>query len=173
MKTAVLVIDVQHGIFGAQRKPAEAERVITNIIQLIQHEKSRGHPVIFIQHEAPGMVEYGSVQWQLFADLPVAANDHKIRKQTPDAFLNTDLQAVLQQLDVQRLIICGYASDFCIDRTVFKAACSGYQVCLVEDGHTTHDKPHLGAKQITAHHNFILSQHPAVTLVRTEALVNN
>ena len=165
MKTAVLVIDVQNGVFGRDRKPFESDVVVERIRKVIARAKSLENMVIYIQHEAPGIVEYGSDNWQLLPALNVDDVDIKLRKNTPDSFLNTELNKLLKAEGIDQLVICGYSSDFCIDRTAFKAADLGYKVVLVGDGHTTHDKPHLEAQKIREHHNFILSRHPAISLV--------
>lgn len=172
MKTAVLAIDVQNGIFKANRPPYESENIVDNICQLISHARKNGNTVIFVQHEAQGVVEYGSDTWKIYDGIAVEETDVRIRKSTPDSFVSTDLDSTLRDAEIGHLIICGYSSDFCIDRTVFRAACSGYRVTLVEDAHTTHDKPHLSAEKIREHHNFILSKHPAVTLMKCGALVS-
>jgi nicotinamidase-related amidase len=172
MKSAVLVIDVQNGVFGKDRMPYDSNAVVERICEIVKNAKSRGNVVIYVQHEAPGIVEYGSEDWNLYHALPVEDGDVKIRKKTPDAFFNTELDQILKTEGITDLVICGYSSDFCIDRTTFKAANSGYKVALVGDAHTTHDKPHLDARQIREHHNFILSQHPAVSLVSYKEVVS-
>ena len=63
---------------------------------------------------------------------------------------------VLENLNIKHLIICGYASEFCVDVTVKRAAGLGYSKTLVSDGHTTHDKPHLSGVEIRDHHNATL-----------------
>ena len=71
------------------------------------------------------------------SSLVTQTNDHFVRKTTPDSFLNTNLQNVLNELDVDSLIVCGYASEFCVDTTIRRAAGLGYPVTLVSDAHTT------------------------------------
>ena len=57
-------------------------------------------------------IEYESVGWALQSSLITEAGDHFVRKTTPDSFLNTNLQSLLNGLDVDSLIVCGYATDF-------------------------------------------------------------
>ena len=79
-----------------------------------------------------------------------------MRKTTPDSFLRTDLEARLRERGITRLLIGGYASEFCVDTTVRRAAALGFEVVLLADAHTTHDKPHASAAQIRAHENATL-----------------
>ena len=57
----------------------------------------------------------------------------------------------------ERLVICGFQSEFCVDTTTRRALALGYPVTLVADGHSTLDNSVLTAAQIAAHHNETLS----------------
>ena len=74
----------------------------------------------------------------------------------PDSFLRTNLEDILNSKGINDLIICGYASEFCVDTTVRRAAALGFAVSLVSDAHTTHDKDHASAVKIREHHNCTL-----------------
>lgn len=161
MKSALLVIDVQRGLFDEPLPPYEAASVVERINALSKRARAAGVPVVFIQHESPsGLLAYGSESWQLEQNLVIADTDTIVRKTTPDSFLRTPLGAILSCWTTEQLVICGYASEFCVDTTTRRAAALGYQVVLVADAHTTHDKDHASGAQIRAHHNATL---PAIT----------
>ncbi|WP_330959928.1 cysteine hydrolase family protein [Photobacterium sp. 53610] len=158
MKKAVLVIDVQRICFEPEPQPFEADAVVARINQLTAWARDKSLPVVFIQHEEPGTeIAYQTDGWQLHRALVTAEDDHYVRKTTPDSFLNTELKATLDQLGVDELVICGYATDFCVDTTTRRAACLGYGVELVSDAHTTHDKPYATGELIRKHHTSVLS----------------
>ncbi len=157
MQSAVLVIDVQRVLFEPQPQPYESDVIIKKINQLTAWARDEHFPVIFIQHEEVGTeIEADTEGWQIHQGLLIESSDYKVRKTTPDSFLNTNLEALLNQLSIERLIICGYATEFCVDTTARRAAGLKYPVTLVGDAHTTHDKPHATAAQIRAHHNATL-----------------
>ena len=56
-----------------------------------------------------------------------------------------------------RVIVCGYATEGCVDTTIRRAAALGYEVTIAADAHTTDDQPHASAAQIREHHNATLS----------------
>lgn len=170
--TALLIIDAQRGIFHAEHQPYQAEAMLNRLQQLQHSAKQRGMLSVLVHHEATGVVEYNTEAWQLADGLVVTNDDIRLRKTTPDAFFNTDLHQQLQARAINKLVIAGFASDFCIDRSSFAAANLGYQVQLVSDGHTTYNKPHLDAVSIIAHHNFTLSKHPNITLISCAEWVN-
>ena len=156
MNLALIVIDVQRGLFDPSPRPADADAVIDRINELAQRARAADAPVIFIQHERAGDLEADTPAWALHDRLQVEAGDHCVRKTTPDAFLRTGLDEVLTFSGVEGVVLCGYATEFCVDTTTRAAAAHGYHVILAADAHTTHDKAHADAAQIRAHHNATL-----------------
>jgi nicotinamidase-related amidase len=158
MKSALLVIDAQRGLFDKHPRPDEADVVIDRINALAARARAAGVPVVFVQHESKsGELSYGSESWKLERRLRFQPGDTTLRKTTPDSFLRTDLSALLAQWETTQLFICGYASEFCVDTTVRRAAALGFSVVIAADAHTTHDKIHASAATIRAHHNATLS----------------
>ena len=162
MNTALLIIDVQQGLCegnsDADGTAFESPQVIDRINTVSGKARAAGAPVIFIQHESPsGYLEFETDAWQLAQGLHIEPADLRIRKTTPDSFLRTDLQEVLQHHAVTNLIICGMHTEFCVDTTTRRALALGYPVVLVADGHTSAGNAHLSAAQVIAHHNATLT----------------
>jgi nicotinamidase-related amidase len=78
-----------------------------------------------------------------------------VHKRACDAFYETDLAKILQEHDARQLIVTGCATDFCVDTTVRAAASRDYEMIVVEDGHTTADRPHVDAVSVMRHHNWV------------------
>ncbi|MBC3861976.1 cysteine hydrolase [Undibacterium jejuense] len=176
MKSALLIIDVQRGLFDAEPRPFESDLVISRINTLTERARLAATPVVFVQHEAAGTaLEFGFESWQLEPSLIVEEGDVILRKTTPDSFLNTNLAELLRQWDTEQVMICGYATEFCVDTTTRRAAALGFPVILVADAHTTHDKGHASAELIRAHHNATLpnirSFGPAIKAIISEQIV--
>jgi len=70
---------------------------------------------------------------------------------------DTDLEEFLRARSIDRLIVTGCATDYCVDTTVRSALARGYPTTVPSDGHTTSDRPHLAAAKIIEHHNAIWS----------------
>ncbi|WP_068717833.1 cysteine hydrolase family protein [Vibrio tritonius] len=175
MKIALLVIDVQQALFDTTPKPYKALEVVEYINQLCNWARESSYPVIYIQHEEQEL-EVDTPQWQLYEALQPQTDDLFVRKTTPDSFLGTNLQELLQEQGVDRLIICGYATDFCVDTTTRRAAGLGYPILLASDAHTTHDKPHALGANIRQHHNQTLSAMSSfgvpIQLAKADAIVS-
>jgi nicotinamidase-related amidase len=154
MNLALIVIDVQRGLF--EPAPADADAVVERINALSAKARQAGAPVILVQHERADDLVPESEGWALHPALAVEQGDHRIRKSTPDSFLRTGLDEVLSFCGVEGVVLCGNATEFCVDTTTRSAAAHGYHVVLATDAHTTHDKAHATADQIRTHHNATL-----------------
>ena len=175
MTTALLVIDVQQGLCEGEGAAFESDAVITRINAVAGKARAAGVPVIFIQHESSsGYLEHGTREWQLADGLQAQPGDLRVRKTTPDSFLRTDLQALLQNLHVDHVAICGMHSEFCVDTTTRRALALGYPVTLVADAHTSAGNSALTPRQVIDHHNATLTNissfGPKVTAVASDAL---
>ncbi|CAG9295877.1 cysteine hydrolase family protein [Celerinatantimonas diazotrophica] len=156
--SALLVIDMQRVLFEPSPQPYQAEPVVARINRATTSARQMHMPVIFIQHEEPhSEIDYQSDGWQLLDSIMHEDGDIYVRKTTPDSFLRTNLQNILQELGIKQLYVCGYASEFCVDTTVRRAAALGYDVTLLDDAHTTHDKVHANGDQIREHQNRTLT----------------
>jgi nicotinamidase-related amidase len=154
---ALLIIDMQVGLFKEETPRFDATGVIARINQLSAILRSNGDQIIFIQHDGnkTDSLEPGTVDWQLLPDLHQGINDLYIRKTTCDSFFKTELDNVLKNESINEILVTGCATDFCVDTTIRSAASNTYKVVVVKDGHTTTDRPHINEKTVIAHHNWV------------------
>lgn len=154
---ALLIVDLQAGLFTAPPLPFDLDGVFDRINALARRARASGAPVFLVQHETAGdELRYDSPQWQLDPRLQTQPSDILIRKTTSAPYASSGLQALLAERGIGGVVIAGYATEFCIDSTVRWSASLGLEVTLVSDAHTTHDKAHLPAEQIVRHHNATL-----------------
>lgn len=156
-RVAVIVIDVQQMFFSGPSSAYRGREVIDGINRLTSAARGANAPVVFVQHEsdADGPLARGSDAWQLPAALNREQTDASIYKRVGDSFENTPLRDKLQQNDIDSVLICGYASEFCVNATARRAELLGLRTTIVSDLHTTQDKPHLAADKIVEHQNFV------------------
>jgi nicotinamidase-related amidase len=150
--TALLVVDVQQGVVeGAP----ERDSVVANIGRLVEKARQQDVPVVWVQHSDEGL-EHGSDQWQIVPELSPDAAEPLIEKHYGDSFEDTNLESVLSELAVGRLVVTGAQTDACIRSTLHGAFVRGYDATLVSDAHTTEDLSQYGApppEQVIAHTN--------------------
>ena len=155
--TALLIIDVQQGLCEGPGAAWQTPQLIARINALASAARAAGAPVVWVQHEAQDELQHGSREWQLADGLRPEAGDLRVRKTTPDSFNRTELEVLLRERGVDRLVVCGMHTEFCVDTTVRRALALGWPVTLVEDGHTSAGNAVLSPPQVIAHHNATLT----------------
>jgi nicotinamidase-related amidase len=174
MKTALLAVDMQVGLFEGEPRH-DADGVVARINALARAVRAKGGIVIFIQHEDDGTLTHGEPAWQVLPALDRRPDDPTVRKIACDSFYRSDLESILRERGITRLLMTGCATDFCVDTTIRSAASKEYEVVVIADGHTTKDRPHLPAEKIIEHHNWmwanlILPGRPVKVLPTSELL---
>ena len=156
--TALLVIDVQLGMFEESDPVHRADELLAIINDLITRARYAGIPVIYVQHSGgeDHLLEPSSPGWPIHPAIAPAKEELVIHKRHPDSFQETDLQHELETRGIRHLIVAGIQTEYCLDTTCRRAYSLGYDVTLVQDGRSTWDTEYLKASQIIAHHNEVL-----------------
>lgn len=158
--TAVLVIDVQVGMFAEPDPVYKAEALLDRINYVLDGARRAGLPIIYIQHQSDREghpLQYGADAWRIHPAIAPHDGDPVIAKTMPDSFYETRLRDELAARGIKRLIITGIQTDLCVDTTTRRAVSEGYDVTLVSDAHSTWKSGELTAAQIIAHHNHTLN----------------
>jgi nicotinamidase-related amidase len=152
---ALIIIDMQVGLFVGKPSRFDAKGVIERINQVSSVVRLTGGIVIFIQHEDNGSLKQGTASWEILPTLERKVSDFLVHKQACDSFYQTELADILENHGITQIIVTGCATDFCVDTTIRAAASKDYDVVVVKNGHTTKDRPHLDAISIIEHHNWM------------------
>jgi nicotinamidase-related amidase len=150
--TALLVIDVQNGVVDGSHN---RDSVIAHINTLADKARAEDVPVIWVQHSDDDL-KRGSHSWQYVPELVRADSEPLVHKLYGDSFEDTELETLLAERGVGRLVVTGAQTDACIRSTLHGALTRGYDVTLVADAHTTEDLTAYGAPtpaQVIAHTN--------------------
>ena len=137
---ALLVIDVQQGLFQKTRPIYRAEQLLQNINALIDRARRSATPVIFIQHANDSFLAHGSAGWQLHPHLQPAETDLRVHKHHGNAFERTPLHHELAARGVTTVVVTGLVTHGCVKATCLGAEELGYSVVLVSDGHSNFDE---------------------------------
>lgn len=164
----VVVVDMQNGVLATPRfdRSGRCER--------INQLTAAADRVIFIQHVGPGL-EVDSEGWAIVPELQQPANALFVNKTACDSFWQTDLAAQLDQFGINSFVICGCATDYCVDTTIKVGVSLGYHITVAADAHTTADRTYVSAQQQINQHNevwadLIMPGNP-VRVRETEALL--
>jgi nicotinamidase-related amidase len=144
-RTALLVIDPQNDYFTNGSFPLwNADEALKEILNAIHAAKEQDAAVILVQHvaasESPLFAE-GSEGVKLHQAILDAAPDAPIvTKAHADAFQETNLTQLLEELEVDRLVICGMMTQNCVTHTAISGAADPYQVSILPDACTTREQ---------------------------------
>lgn len=170
VKKALLIIDMQRGDFPPVKDRYKAKEITATIARLAGHFRVSGFPVIYIQHDgsAEGAFVPGTEAWQILPEIMPESTDHIVSKTANNAFYKSELDKLLKKLDIGELLITGSATDFCIESTVQAALSHDYNLFIVEDAHTTADRPSVKAQAVIDHYNWVWQNlTPTGGMVRT------
>ncbi len=156
-KKVLLIIDMQKGSFTPETPRFDTEGVVMRINELAQLFRRAKLPVIYIQHDGTGTGEFekNTTEWEILESLNVESTDILIDKYANDVFYNSKLQSKLIELNATELLITGCATDFCVESTIQSALTKDYNITVVSNGHTTGERPHLKAKKVIEHYNWV------------------
>jgi len=155
MSTALVVIDMQQGMFTDEIAPYRGDEVLQCVGDLLKRARASRVPIFHVQHDGgPGdILGKGSAGWPHHPAVAPKDGEPVIEKRHGSAFQDTDLHVRLQAAGIDRLVIAGMQTEICVDSACRAAAALGYSVVLASDAHTTFDSPVLPAERIVAHHN--------------------
>jgi len=160
MPSALMIVDVQQGMFALPQPLHRGDEVLRRIAGLLARARAEGLPVVHVQHDGgPGHVlAKGSAGWPHHPMVAPRAGEIVVEKRQSSAFHDTDLHRRLADAGIDRLVIAGMQTEMCVDSACRGAVALGYRVVLVSDGHTTYDTPVIPADRIIAHHNRLLGR---------------
>lgn len=158
VNTALLVIDMQLGNFQGPDPVYDREKLLSKVQRLIGKACDEGVPIFYVQNKGSkgDPDEIGTPGWEIHPTIVPKEGDVVIEKETPDAFHKTTLHQKLKSKGIEKLVITGLQTEYCIDTTCRRAYSLGYDVVLVKDAHSTWDSSNLTAEQIIGHHNRVL-----------------
>jgi nicotinamidase-related amidase len=158
--TALLVIDVQNGVVG---EAYDRDTVVANVVALVDKARAANVDVVWVQHNDDNLPR-DTEQWQYVPELVLGDSEPVVHKSYGDSFEDTNLESVLAERRVGRLVVAGAQTDECIRSTLHGAITRGYDATLVADAHTTEDHSEYGAPtpdKVIAHTNLYWKYHQA------------
>ncbi|MGQ7409121.1 cysteine hydrolase family protein [Streptococcus suis] len=154
MKSALLVIDIQNLL--VKEKPYAIEERLALWQDSITKARQAGLEVIHVRHHDQELVK-GTADWEIHSIVAPLASEKIFDKTFNSAFKETELHAYLQEKGIERLVVMGMSTNFCIDTTIKVAFELGYTVAVIKDGTTTPYTADLPAKELIGQYETIWS----------------
>lgn len=160
MKTALLVVDIQQALVDAH--PAHEDTFLLNADLLIHAAHDAGKEVIYVRHDGgpESELEAGTPGWQLNRSISPEEGERIFDKRYSSAFRDTDLENYLHSCGIERLVICGMQTEYCIDTTI-KAAFEHHFAVIVPSGATTtYANPFLSGEKLVSYYEHMIWHEP-------------
>jgi len=167
--SALIVLDMQKYFLDESSHayiPA-AKPIITGINYLIHAFKQSGNPVIYTRHLNTEKDADAMSRW--WDDLIKVGNGFSsimdefetskclvIKKTQYDAFFQTDLENILKNLEVRRVVICGVMTHLCCETTARSAFVRGFDVFFTVDGTATYNEKFHRASLLNLSHGCVV-----------------
>ena len=139
-RQALLVIDLQQGIFENATPIHKADEMLDNINLLVERAHQAEVPVIYIQHSGKKSLIRGTKSWRFHPRIRPQRNDLLLHKTVGNAFEGTTLNKTLKGMNITSLVACGLVTHGCVRATCQGALKLGYNLTLAEDAHSIFSK---------------------------------
>ena len=112
--------------------------------------------MIYIRHHDQELVK-GTHDWEIHPLVAPLENEMIFDKTFNSAFKETELHSYFHKQKINKLIIMGMATNFCVDTTIKVAFELGYKVAVIQDGTKTGYTGKLDAKDLIGRYQNIWS----------------
>ncbi len=175
-KTVLLVIDVQELITKSALYQFGTFRA--NLKKLINAARENGAEVIYVRHDdgADKPLSKGKHGFNIYHEIAPALGELIFDKTVNSPFKESGLLKYLNKNGVERLIVAGLQTEYCIDATVKCGFEHGFEIIVPGYANSTFDNDYLSAeKTYEYYNNFIWKNRYARCVSVDEAieLMNN
>ena len=175
---ALVVVDVQNDFVSPQGSAAKrgedvgaAIAMVPNLIRLIDEGRSVGLTIVYIRTthsewtDTPSWIYRSSQRsglntcregtWgaELYEGITPLPSERVVIKHRYSAFINTDLNTVLKARGIQSVLVCGVATNVCVETTARDAYMFDYYVTMIDDCSAAYEpKLHMGTLENMRRH---------------------
>jgi len=171
--TALILVDLQHGIVSRQTAPYEANDVVSKGAHLARLFREKGATVVYVRVDLADMLQLPvdaplrdpnsppppPQASELVSAAGVRDEDLVVTKRQWGAFFGTNLEKQLRERGIQTVVLGGIATNFGVESTARAAAGLGFAVVVAEDATTSFNQE--------AHHFAMKTIFPRLGRVRT------
>ena len=145
-RVALLVIDMQRAWVGSDALTVDGSHITDEIVGMLETARSVGIPVVFVI-DVSMRWRFGERQLRMVDPLKAREGEAIVEKRSQNSFRNTSLGDDLRAMGVTSVLITGYASHECVAATVDGALDEGFDVIIVENGHSGGERGMQASRQ--------------------------
>jgi ureidoacrylate peracid hydrolase len=186
---ALIAVDVQNVFVspeGSASKRGEdvgaAMAMVPNLLRLIDEARRIGLTIVYIrtthsewtdtpswiyrtsQKSGLNICREGTWGTEFYEGIVPLPTERVVIKHRYSAFINTDLNTVLKARNIQSVMVCGVATNVCVETTARDAYMYDYYVTMIEDCSAAYEpKLHLGTlENIRRHFGLVASSNEII-----------
>jgi nicotinamidase-related amidase len=150
--SALILIDIQNTYRRGLMQLTNVEPAILEAQKLLNLARELKIPVIHIQHDAGVGSPYdvSTDIGEIATEVAPIAGEKVIKKNYPNAFIDTTLDTELQALGVKNLVLAGFMTHMCVNSTAHGAFNLGYASTIVASATATRPLLSVNGKVLSA-----------------------
>lgn len=162
-RTALVLVDVIEAFFtpGAPTYYPEASEALDPLRQLLDRARANGRLVVHaVERHRPGAADFELAKLPRHCEIggeysgyvggfepDGTAREIEVPKRRYSAFYATDLDLLLREHGIERLVVAGVKTNVCVRATIQDAFAGGFDVMLPRRA-TNSNRPHLAAASL-------------------------
>lgn len=165
MKTALMIVDVQKALIDGH--PYDEKAFLERLRGLIGAARDGGVDVIYVRHdEGRGTpLHDGEPGFEIDPSVAPMRGEMVFEKRYGSAFKETELQKYLNARGIERIVLAGMQTEYCIDATCRAAFELGYSVVIPENCTTTYDNKYVAAERLIQYYENHIWNHAFARVV--------
>lgn len=150
--SALIMIDLQNTYRHGVMQLEGVEEAIVEAKKLLEMARDLKTPIIHIRHDAGAGSPYdvNAAIGAISDEVAPRAGESVITKYYPNSFIQTDLDAQLKALGIQKIILAGFMTHMCVNSTAHGGFNLGYAPTVVARATATRALQGSGGKIVSA-----------------------
>jgi len=133
MNIGFLVVDMQKIFLDELREKINVQRAVEHINYVSEMLRSKGHCIVHIQ-DIEDENENNSHQIDFIPEIVIAERDLRLKKIKSNSFMDTDLEKLLKDKEVELIIVSGFSAEHCVLFTYNGALERGFNSVILQNG---------------------------------------
>lgn len=141
--SALVMIDLQNTYTRGVMALENVEPAIAEAARLLDRARAAGSTIVHVQHEAGAGTPYDTND-EIGAIVDAVAprsGEHRVVKNFPSSFVQTDLEQYLRGAGVTNLVLAGFMTHMCVNSTARSAFNLGFAPTVVAGATATRALP--------------------------------
>jgi nicotinamidase-related amidase len=142
-QSVLVIIDAQNEYLDGKLALPGVRPAVEALSRLLARARTAGTPVVHVAHRGKpgGLFDRTARNGAIIDAVAPTPGEPVIEKPLPNAFAQTELHKILQDLGSRPLLIAGFMTHMCVSSTARAALDLGFKTAIAADAAATRDLP--------------------------------